>query len=58
VLFRGNVGADDAGQGVAIGYRQRTQSQRGGGLHQFIRMRGAAEEAEVAHRLQLGVCAL
>ena len=47
--------AHHPGQGVAIGQRDRRQPQGVGGHHQLARMRCPAQEAVIAHRLQLGI---
>ena len=50
-----HVRTDDAGYGTLIGQRQRTIAERSGPFDQFLGMRGAAEEGEVAERMQLGI---
>jgi len=47
--------ADKAGDAVAVGDRDRREAKRRGPLDQFARMRAAAQEREIAGRLQLGV---
>ncbi len=47
--------AHHAGQRTFVGERQRAVAQRMGALHQLFGMRGAAQEAEVAAAVQLGV---
>ncbi len=54
-LLGGDVGAHHAGQRVAVGDAERRQAQRLGGQHQLVRVRGGAQEGEVAGDLQLGV---
>ena len=49
------VGAHHAGHRAFIGQRQGVVAELMGALHQFGRMRGAAQEAEVAEAMQLGV---
>ena len=53
--LRCDMGAHRAGEGVAIGDTDGGEAQRRRALHQLIGVGGAAQEAEVAHRLQLGV---
>ena len=43
-LFDGAVGADDAGQTVAIGDGERLVAQFGGAAGEFVRMRSAFQE--------------
>ena len=50
-------GPDHPRQAVAVGDPQGIQAQGGGGRHQFLRVRGGAQEGEVAGRRQLGVVA-
>ena len=57
-LFPAFVGADDAGEGVEIGDGDGAIAQFGGPVHQFIRMRSAAEEGEVGGDIQFGVVVL
>ena len=47
--------AHDAGEAVAVGDRDRLVAERRRGRHQLVRMRGAAQEREIAGDLQLGV---
>ena len=49
------MGAHNAGKAVAIGDRNRLMAERGRSQHQLVRMRGAAQEREVARDLQLRV---
>ena len=49
------VRPDHAGQAVAVGDRGRAVAERSSGGNQLLRMRGAAEEAEVAGDLKLDV---
>ena len=53
--LRCDMGAHRAGEGVAVGDADGGESQRRRPPHQLVGVRGAAQEAEVAHRLQLGV---
>ena len=53
--LRCDVGAHGAGQGVAVGDADGGEPELRRPLHQFVGVGGAAQEAEVAHRLQLGV---
>ena len=46
LLLRGDMHAYHAGQAVAVGHGDRGMAQGGGLRHQFVRMRGAAQEAE------------
>ena len=50
-------GPHHAGHAVAVGDPQGLQPQGGGGLRQFLGVRGGAQEGEVAGRRQLGVAA-
>ncbi len=54
-LLGGHVGADHAGQAVAIGHRHGRIAQLGGAIHQFLRMRRAFEEGEVRLGVKFGV---
>ena len=47
--------AHQPGDAVAVGDRDRPVAKRRRGRHQFARMRGAAQEREIAGDLQLGV---
>ena len=49
------VGPDDPGERVAVGHADRAVAQLGRPHHQFLRMRAAAQEAEIRRHLQLGV---
>ena len=49
------MGAHRAGEGVAVGDADGGEAERRRPLHQLVGVGGAAQEAEVAHRLQLGV---
>jgi hypothetical protein len=51
----GDVRPHDAGKRVAIGQRERGETELGGAQHQLLRVRSAAQEREVAGDLQLGV---
>ena len=53
--LRRRVRAHDARQRVAIGNGQRREPQRLGLGYEFVRMRGALQEREVAGHLQLGI---
>ena len=52
---RGRMGADHAGQRVAVGHRDRMEAERGSRPHQLAGMRGAAEEGEVGRHLEFGI---
>ena len=54
-VLRRHVGADHTGERIAIGNRNRGEAQRLGFRHQFIGVRGAAQEREVTRHLQFGV---
>ena len=49
------MGAHRAGEGVAVGDADGGEAEFSRPRHQLVRVGGAAQEAEVAHRLQLGV---
>ena len=49
----GRMGADDAGQRVSVGHRDRVQAEGGRGLHQLSGVRGAAQKGEVGRHLEL-----
>ena len=49
------VGAHDAGQRALVGEGDGPVAEAGGARHQFLRMRGPAQEGEVAGAGQLGV---
>ncbi len=51
----GVMGAHQAGDAVPIGDRDRLVAERRGGRDQFVGMRGAAQEREIAGDLQFGV---
>ena len=53
--LRCDVGAHRAGQRVAVGDADGGEPEFRRPLHQLVGVRGAAQEAVVAHRLQLGV---
>ena len=53
--LRCDMGAHRAGEGVAVGDADGGEAERRRPLHQLLGVGGAAQEAEVAHRLQLGV---
>ena len=53
--LRCDVGAYRAGEGVAVGDADGSKPEFRCPRHQLVRVGGAAQEAEVAHRLQLGV---
>jgi hypothetical protein len=50
-----HVGAHDAGERAFIGDCQRRVAEFGGLRDQFLRVRGAAQEAEVGEAMQFGV---
>ena len=50
-----DVGTHDAGERALIGDRQRGVAEFGGAHDQFLRVRGAAQEAEVGNAMQFGV---
>src|SRR5215472_19252600 len=54
-LFCGVMGTYDAGEAVAVGDRDRLVTERGGGHHQLVRMRGTAQKREIGGDLQLRV---
>ena len=54
-LARRRVRAHDTRERIAVRHGKCSVAELGGALHQLLRMRGAAEEAEVARHLQLGV---
>ena len=54
--LRCDVGAHRAGKGVAVGDADGGETQRRRAVHQLVGVGGAAQKAEVAHRLQLGIC--
>ena len=53
--LRCDMGAHRAGEGVAVGDADGGEAEFRRPLHQLVGVGGAAQEAEVAHRLQLGV---
>ncbi len=53
--LRRHMGAHHAGQAVAVGQRKAREAEGRGGDGQLLRMRGAAQEGEIAGRLQLGI---
>ena len=53
--LRRHMGAHHAGEAVAVGQRKAGEPEGRGGDGQFLRMRGPAQEAEIAGRLQLGI---
>ena len=54
-LLGGYVGAHDAGERAFVGDCQRAVAEFGGAHDQFLRVRGAAQEAEVAYAVKFGV---
>ncbi len=54
----GFMGADDAGDGVVVANRDGLDAGEGGLAEQLLAAGGAAQEAEVGRRLQLGVADL
>ena len=48
------MGADDAGEGVAVGDRQPFKSKLGRARHHLLRMAGAGQKGEIADRRELG----
>ena len=54
-LPRGRMGADDAGQRVSVGHRDRMQTEGGRRLHQLSGVRGAAQKGEVGGRLEFRI---
>jgi hypothetical protein len=44
-----------AGEGVDVGDRHSPAAERGGGVHQFVRVRCALQEREVGDHVELGV---
>ncbi len=54
-LARGGPRAHDAGDGALVRQRERVVAQIVRTLHQLLRVRGAAQEGEVAEAVQLGV---
>src|SRR6202041_2919486 len=55
MISRSLMRADDPGDAITIGDRDRLETERGSLLHQLIRMRPAAQERKIAGRLQFGV---
>ena len=53
--FRRHMGAHRAGEGVAVGDADGREAEAGSLLHKFLRMGGAAQEAEIADRLQFRI---
>ena len=53
--LRCDMSAHRTGEGVAVGDADGGEAERRRPLHQLLGVGGAAQEAEVAHRLQLGV---
>ena len=51
----GDMGADDAGEGVGVGEGDRVQPQLGGAEHQLIGVAPPGEEGEVARDRELGI---
>jgi hypothetical protein len=49
------MGAHHAGQAVAVGQRKAREAEGRSGDGQLLRMRGTAQEGEIAGRLQLGI---
>jgi len=54
-LLRRHMRAHHSRQAAAVGEGDRSEAEPGRGLHQLVRVRGAAQEAEVAGDLQLGI---
>ena len=52
---RRDVRAHDAGDRAFVGDRERRVAERARALDEFLRVRGAAQEAEIAEAVQLGV---
>jgi hypothetical protein len=53
--LRLDMGAHDAGERALVGDRDRAVAERGGALDQFLGVRRARQEAEVATAVKLGV---
>ena len=53
--LRRHMGLHYAGKRALVGDRQRAIAQRGGALHQFMRVGGAAQEAVAAEAVEFGV---
>jgi hypothetical protein len=56
-LLRRLMRAHEPGDAVAVGDRDRRETERRGLLHQLVRMRAAAQKGEIAGHLKLGIAA-
>ena len=54
-LFRRRVGTNDTRDGAFVGEREPRVTELGRGAHELLRVRGAAQEREVAEAVQLRV---